>query len=198
MTSNGWKRFASDIKGTTKLDTGVSYGRAEQYTVRAVNKNGDVMSGYKSDGWKTTYKVATPQITSLVSTANGIQITWNSVPGVSSYRVYYKTSSGDWKRFNSDTKGLSRIDSGVVNGRAETYTVRALDKKGNPISDFKHSGWTTTYSYGSHSSSSETVYITETGAKYHTQNCRYCSGGCSPISLSEALAQGYTACSVCH
>ncbi len=198
MTSNGWKRFASDIKGTTKLDTGVSYGRTEQYTVRAVNKKGDVMSGYKSDGWKTAYGVATPQITSLVSTANGIQITWNSVPGVSSYRVYYKTSSGDWKRFNSDTKGLSRIDSGVVNGRAETYTVRALDKKGNPISDFKHSGWTTTYSYGSHSSSSETVYITETGAKYHTQNCRYCSGGCSPISLSEALAQGYTACSVCH
>ena len=147
MTSDGWKRFATDVKGTTKLDTGVSYGRQEQYTVRAINKKGDVMSGYKSDGWKTTYGVATPQITNLENTADGIRITWSSVPGISTYRVYYKTASGDWKRFGTDTKGLTRMDTGVLEGRAETYTVRALDTKGNPISDYYRPGWTIIYSY---------------------------------------------------
>lgn len=37
-----------------------------------------------------------------------------------------------------------------------------------------------------------TVYITETGAKYHLAGCRYLSQSCIPISLSEAKARGYT------
>lgn len=42
-----------------------------------------------------------------------------------------------------------------------------------------------------------TVYITKTGSKYHTANCRYLSKSCIPIKLGEAKAEGYTPCSVC-
>lgn len=42
-----------------------------------------------------------------------------------------------------------------------------------------------------------TVYITRTGAKYHQAGCRYLSRSCIPISLSDAQASGYDACSVC-
>ena len=42
-----------------------------------------------------------------------------------------------------------------------------------------------------------TVYITNTGAKYHNSGCRYLSKSRISISLTKAKQQGYTACSVC-
>jgi hypothetical protein len=41
------------------------------------------------------------------------------------------------------------------------------------------------------------VYIMETGSKYHRAGCRYLSKKRIPISKSEAIKQGYAACSVC-
>jgi micrococcal nuclease len=46
-------------------------------------------------------------------------------------------------------------------------------------------------------SSNPTVYITRTGSKYHAAGCRYLSKSCIPISLNDAISQGYTPCSVC-
>jgi len=43
-----------------------------------------------------------------------------------------------------------------------------------------------------------TVYITKTGAKYHSAGCRYLSRSMIPISLKDAVARGYTPCSVCN
>jgi micrococcal nuclease len=42
-----------------------------------------------------------------------------------------------------------------------------------------------------------TVYITRTGSKYHSGNCRYLSKSKIPISLKDAIVKGYSACSVC-
>lgn len=41
------------------------------------------------------------------------------------------------------------------------------------------------------------VYITETGEKYHRGSCRYLKDSKIEISLSDAIAQGYTPCGVC-
>ncbi len=46
-------------------------------------------------------------------------------------------------------------------------------------------------------SSTEAVYVTRTGAKYHRGSCRHLSRSKIPISLSEAK-QSYGACKVCH
>ena len=46
-------------------------------------------------------------------------------------------------------------------------------------------------------SKTETVYITRTGKKYHRDGCRYLKSRI-PISLKDAKAKGYTACSVCR
>jgi len=50
---------------------------------------------------------------------------------------------------------------------------------------------------GSDSGSSGTVYITNSGSKYHRSGCQYLSGGAIAISRQDAINQGYTACSVC-
>lgn len=43
----------------------------------------------------------------------------------------------------------------------------------------------------------QTVYITDTGSKYHRYGCRYLRQSCHSISLSSAKSRGYTACKVC-
>ncbi|MBC5580906.1 hypothetical protein H8S23_05260 [Anaerofilum sp. BX8] len=45
---------------------------------------------------------------------------------------------------------------------------------------------------------SVTVYVTNTGAKYHAAGCQYLRKSQVPISLDDAKAQGYTPCSKCH
>ncbi len=45
--------------------------------------------------------------------------------------------------------------------------------------------------------SSETVYITNSGSKYHADGCQYLANSKIEISLKKAKARGYTACSVC-
>ena len=143
--SGEWRSFSQDVADTSMIDRAVRYGRSETYTVRAVNNKGNVMSGYVAAGRSTVYGVATPNIASLKNTANGIKITWNKIPGVSTYRVYYKNASGEWRSFKTDVNGTTMTDTAVKQGRSETYTVRALDRYGNTISDYNHSGSTIVY-----------------------------------------------------
>lgn len=43
-----------------------------------------------------------------------------------------------------------------------------------------------------------TVYVTDTGERYHLSSCRTLRGNGRPISLGEARRRGYTACRVCQ
>ena len=43
----------------------------------------------------------------------------------------------------------------------------------------------------------ETVYVTKSGKKYHHAGCQYLKKSQIPISLEQAIAQGYTPCSKC-
>jgi competence protein ComEC len=43
-----------------------------------------------------------------------------------------------------------------------------------------------------------TVYVTDTGSKYHTANCKYLKKSKHAISLDGAKAEGYEPCSVCN
>jgi hypothetical protein len=45
---------------------------------------------------------------------------------------------------------------------------------------------------------SQTVYITKTGKKYHNEDCRYLRRSSIPISLANAIENGYAPCSVCN
>ena len=85
-----------------------------------------------------------PIITSLTNTSGGIKLSWNKVDGAYGYRLYYKTSSGGWKRFK-DTTATSFTDSGVSPNRTETYTIRCIDKNGNTVSGFYSKGWSKKY-----------------------------------------------------
>ena len=141
--SGGWKRF-KDTTATSFTDSGVSPNRTETYTIRCIDKNGNTISSFNSNGWSKKYTPVAPTISKLENTSGGIKISWNKIAGVYGYRLYYKTSSGGWKRFK-DTTATSFTDSGVSPNRTETYTIRCIDKNGNTISSFNSNGWSKKY-----------------------------------------------------
>lgn len=47
-------------------------------------------------------------------------------------------------------------------------------------------------------SEAQTVYITKSGSKYHRGSCQYLRKSKFEISMKEAVARGYDACSVCE
>ena len=141
--SGGWKRF-KDTTATSFTDSGVSPNRTETYTIRCIDKNGNTVSGFNSNGWSKKYTPVAPTISKLENTSGGIKISWNKIAGVYGYRLYYKTSSGGWKRFK-DTTATSFTDSGVSPNRTETYTIRCIDKNGNTVSGFYSKGWSKKY-----------------------------------------------------
>ena len=141
--SGGWKRF-KDTTATSFTDSGVSPNRTEAYTIRCIDKNGNTISSFNSNGWSKKYTPVAPTISKLENTSGGIKISWNKIAGVYGYRLYYKTSSGGWKRFK-DTTATSFTDSGVSPNRTETYTIRCIDKNGNTVSGFNSKGWSKKY-----------------------------------------------------
>ena len=141
--SGGWKRF-KDTTATSFTDSGVSPNRTETYTIRCIDKNGNTVSGYNSKGWSKKYTPVAPTISKLENTSGGIKLSWNKIAGVYGYRLYYKTSSGGWKRFK-DTTATSFTDSGVSPNRTETYTIRCIDKNGNTVSGYNSKGWSKKY-----------------------------------------------------
>ena len=42
-----------------------------------------------------------------------------------------------------------------------------------------------------------TIYVTNTGSKYHEYVCRYLEYSCIEKELQQAINQGYTPCSIC-
>ena len=142
-TSNGWKRI-KDTTATSYTDSAVSVNQTKTYTMRCIDKNGNTVSGYNSKGWSKKYTPVAPTISKLENTSSGIKLTWNKIAGVYGYRLYYKTSSGGWKRFK-DTTATSFTDSGVSPNRTETYTIRCIDKNGNTVSGFESKGWSHCY-----------------------------------------------------
>ena len=141
--SGGWKRF-KDTTATSFTDSGVVPNKTETYTIRCIDKNGNTISSFNSNGWSKKYTPVAPTISKLENTSGGIKISWNKIAGVYGYRLYYKTSSGGWKRFK-DTTATSFTDSGVVPNKTETYTIRCIDKNGNTISSFNSNGWSKKY-----------------------------------------------------
>ena len=141
--SGGWKRF-KDTTATSFTDSGVVPNKTETYTIRCIDKNGKTISGFNSTGWSKKYTPAAPTISKLDITTGGIKLSWNKIAGVYGYRLYYKTSSGGWKRFK-DTTATSFTDSGVSPNRTETYTIRCIDKNGNTVSGFYSKGWSKKY-----------------------------------------------------
>lgn len=133
----GWVGLGN-VTTTEYTDTNVAFGNTYTYTLRCLDGNHNPISDYNHTGWKIAYGLSTPKITSAVSAANGVVVSWGKVPGAFAYRVYCKNATG-WTNLGTVTT-TSFTDTKIKSGETRTYTVRCVDNKGVFTSDFDRTG----------------------------------------------------------
>lgn len=131
----------------------------------------------------------------------------------SGYNLGYETGTKDGYEAGTaaghDNGYSEGYQTGLEEGQKQGYSSGYTDGAKSAASSTRSSSSTQTSggsassksaSSGSSTSSqtqSVTVYITKTGSKYHRSGCQYLSKSKISISLNDAKARGYTACSRC-
>lgn len=92
------------------------------------------------------------------------------------------------KRTEGYAEGFDRgYKAGYENGKKDGSAEAGKASKGSSSSE--GSGYA--------SQSAVTVYVTDTGSKYHSYGCQYLRESCHGMTLYQAKQAGYTACSRC-
>lgn len=105
------------------------------------------------------------------------------------------------KRTEGYAEGFDRgYKAGYENGKKDGSAEAGEASDDSSSSAATHSGGTTSSSSegsGYASQSAVTVYVTDTGSKYHSYGCQYLRESCHGMTLYQAKQAGYTACSRC-
>ncbi len=118
-----------DFLDTEYTDMDVAGGVKYYYAISASTTDGG-NTGFVDDGVGITF-VETPDLLSVKNTYDGIQFTWDSVPGAAKYAVYRRASNGSWKNLGTTTS-TSFLDTASLDFRTGYYyTVRAITADGN-------------------------------------------------------------------
>ncbi len=100
------------------LDKGTYYLKIEYY------------DGYGNYSFNFSKYVETPTVSST-NALNGVQISWNEIPGASKYTVFRRQGgSSTWVNLGTTT-GTSYLDKNVKSGTYYCYTVRAFSADGS-------------------------------------------------------------------
>ena len=101
--SGGWKRF-KDTTATSFTDSSVVPNKTETYTIRCLDKDGNTISGFNSNGWSIKYVPVAPTISKLETyTIRCIDKNGNTVSG------FY--SKGWSKKYTPVAPTISKLDN---------------------------------------------------------------------------------------
>ncbi len=136
--------YLGDVTDTSFIDketgTGSSIKSGEyfRYTVRAVNT---YYSGFDTNGLYLKY-VASPKLTGISNSTNGIYIKWNAVKGVTNgYRVYRRGAGATYWYYLGTVKTTYFTDTAIKNANGKYYRYTVIADAG------KHSAFDTTGLY---------------------------------------------------
>ena len=185
----------ADTASLTYTDTTAKSGTKYTYTVRALDKNGSVVSSYNASGWSITY-IASPKISKIENVYTGVQLTITNCNGASKYRIYRKSGTGSWAKL-ADTASLTYTDTTAKSGTKYSYTVRCLSDDGKSFtSSYNNTGWSITYAAApkiskleNTASGTKLTWSASTGAaKYRV----FIKNGSSWKSLGDTTSTSYT------
>ena len=80
---------------------------------------------------KFAYLASAPELQSLESLREGVELRWTAVDGVTWYRVLRLNEEGEWTNL-ADTGSTQYLDTEVVAGTSYTYCVMAVTGEGGP------------------------------------------------------------------
>lgn len=135
-----------------------------------------------------------PVIDDIWHDSNSVVVMWYGVPHAKTYKIYRSTSKDGDFNYYASTSDECFTDYNVKKGVRYYYKLRAAASN---YKSSKLSKWRSSKIPKPKAQVSTTVYITETGSKYHRYGCQYLWNSCYSISKKNAIAQGYTACSRC-
>lgn len=138
----------------------------------------------------TSYFIYLGQVRSLQSQADGSYD--------SGYHAGYEQGYIDGHVEGNKAGYNDGYNFGYNDGHTDGYEqgITAIGGKG-----FTGDDWSPDIVFGEYPAgeydATETVYITDTGSKYHQYGCQYLTGSCHAMALDEAVDAGYTPCSRC-
>ena len=110
------------------LSVGIMSATAEE---RQVNIESSVEQNNAINPYKLEEMRSTPRILSITCEEKGAKIVWTKISSAVQYRVYAKGEDEYSWRVVCDTEDTFALDGKVENNKVYSYTVRALDKKGD-------------------------------------------------------------------
>lgn len=168
---------------------------------------------------KTLFEIVIPSIAG-VAIVVALFLGWNQwvdqSPGQREHAVTTTAAADDYDEVDDNTLSAADYEAEIENYQQQVSELRDLLEQRQDTIDDLWARWDAaqenvdsayaqldsqhqnTYSApSSDADSSETVYITNSGSKYHADGCQYLANSKIEISLKKAKARGYTACSVC-
>ncbi len=107
------------------------------YYYSVVAENGNVITSNTANE-KSHLFLASPVISTIENTANGIKLTWNYVSGADYYELYRRMSLNEEWELISDKNQTSYLDTDVKTGFTYFYTLKTV--KNGTVSSFNSTG----------------------------------------------------------
>lgn len=150
-SGTGYTAVASGLTGTSYTDTGLTNGATYYYVVTATNSGGTSGNSAQVAATPTAptgSTLAAP--TNLKATVTSyVYLTWNAVPGATTYTVKRSTTSGGgYTVIGKGLTGPNHFDFAVTKGTTYYYVVTAVNATGEsaPSAEVSTGQSMTTYS----------------------------------------------------
>jgi hypothetical protein len=127
MKSGGRWKLVADTAALSYTHTGLGAGTEIVYTVRAMDRNNQYISGYNKAGYTARY-LAAPELGAVTNVYEGQKIVWNASKGAARYRVFVRDGSA-WKSIGTTAEN-SFVYTKAVSGTSYSYTVRCMSADG--------------------------------------------------------------------
>ena len=116
---------------TSYVNTGAAAGKTYYYRVKAVNRDG-MASAYSNivSGKAKAAAPAAPSVTAGNSSTGKPRLTWKTVSGAVSYRIYRSESRGTGYSLLGTTSSTSYVNTGASTGTTYYYRVKAVNRDG--------------------------------------------------------------------
>jgi hypothetical protein len=150
--SSTTKNLAGTVSGTSYTHTGLQASTTYYYYIKATNSAGS--SGYSSYDYATTQSSgggtnvpsAPTGVTATAQSSSSIRVTWNSVNGATSYKVYWAKSSYGTYDLDGTTTTTSWTSNGWYPSSTGYFKVTAVNSAGE--SNYSSVAYATTQSSG--------------------------------------------------
>ncbi|MCD8381870.1 MAG: hypothetical protein LUC30_02980 [Clostridiales bacterium] len=170
--SSTWTTVGDVSGATSYVDTSASSNKTYSYTVRAYfGSKSSSREDYTVNVWSgvsssvSVYYLAAPVISDVSSSSEGLVISWSSVAGATSYRVYYRVVGDSSWAGHVTVKGTSYTYTKAVAGTSYYFTVIADNANNGSYSSYYDPVGDTAQSITYHGIPSVTLKTVEKGVQ---------------------------------